>query len=46
MGEVIHKRVMTSDTIDIGDVDQVGNDFIVVRQGVGNQLYTISLNHL
>lgn len=34
--EVIHKRVMTSDTIDIGDVERVGNEFIVVRQGVGN----------
>ena len=40
--EVIHKRVMTSDTIDIGDVDQVGNDFIVVRQGVAKStLYYI-----
>ena len=39
---VIHKRVMTSDSIDIGDVDQVGNDFIVVRQGVGKStLYYI-----
>ena len=34
--EVIHKRVMTSDTVDIGDVERVGNEFIVVRQGVGN----------
>jgi len=33
---VIHKRVMTSDSIDIGDVERVGNEFIVVRQGVGN----------
>ena len=33
---VIHKRVMSSDSIDIGDVDQVGTNFIVVRQGVGN----------
>jgi hypothetical protein len=33
---------MTSDSIDIGDVDQVGNNFIVVRQGVGNStLYYI-----
>ena len=34
--EVIHKRVMTSDTVDIGDVERVGNEFVVVRQGVGN----------
>ena len=27
---------MTSDSIDIGDVERVGNEFIVVRQGVGN----------
>jgi hypothetical protein len=34
--EVIHKRVMSSDSIDIGDIERVGNEFIVVRQGVGN----------
>lgn len=32
--EVIHKHVMTSDNIDMGDVDKVGNEFIVVREGV------------
>lgn len=32
--EVIHKHVRTSDDIDIGDVERVGNEFIVVRQGV------------
>ena len=32
--EVIHKHVRTSDNVDIGDVDQVGNEFIVVREGV------------
>jgi hypothetical protein len=32
--EVIHKHVMTSDNIDMGDVDRVGNEFIVVREGV------------
>lgn len=34
--EVIHKHVRTSDNIDIGDVDKVGNEFIVVRDGVAN----------
>jgi hypothetical protein len=32
--EVIHKHVMTSDHVDMGDVDRVGNEFIVVREGV------------
>jgi hypothetical protein len=32
--EVIHKHVRTSDNVDVGDVDQVGNEFIVVREGV------------
>jgi hypothetical protein len=32
--EVIHKHVRTSDNTDIGDVDRVGNEFIVVREGV------------
>ena len=32
--EVIHKHIRTSDNIDIGDVDKVGNEFIVVREGV------------
>ena len=31
--EVIHKHVRTSDNNDTGDVDRVGNDFIVVREG-------------
>jgi hypothetical protein len=31
---VIHKRVRASDDIDIGDVERVGNEYIVVRQGV------------
>jgi hypothetical protein len=35
--EVIHKHVMTSDNIDMGDVDRVGNEFIVVREGVVKQ---------
>jgi hypothetical protein len=32
--EVIHKHVRASDNVDIGDVDKVGNGFIVVREGV------------
>ena len=31
--EVIHKRVRTTDNIDIGDVETVGNEFIVIREG-------------
>ena len=31
--EVIHKHVRTTDNIDIGDVEIVGNEFIVVREG-------------
>jgi hypothetical protein len=31
--EVIHKHVRTTDNIDIGDIETVGNDFIVVREG-------------
>jgi hypothetical protein len=34
--DVIHKHVRTADNEDIGDVDKVGNEFIVVRQGVAN----------
>ena len=47
--EVIHKHVRTSDNVDIGDVDKVGNEFIVVREGVVNvHLYYIPkqiINH-
>jgi len=32
--EVIHKHVRAADDIDVGDVERVGNEFIVVRQGV------------
>jgi hypothetical protein len=32
--EVIHKRINTTDNVDIGDIDTVGNEFIVVREGV------------
>ncbi|MGA9843577.1 MAG: hypothetical protein WBP64_07860 [Nitrososphaeraceae archaeon] len=45
--EVIHKRVMTSDTVDIGDVERVGNEFIVVREGVGKAtLYYIPKSYI
>ena len=40
--EVIHKHVRASDNEDIGDVERVGNEFIVVRQGVASiHLYYI-----
>jgi hypothetical protein len=32
--EVIHKHARAADNEDIGDVERVGNEFIVVRQGV------------
>ena len=32
--DVIHKPVRASDDVDIGDVERVGGEFIVVRQGV------------
>jgi hypothetical protein len=32
--EVIHKHVRAADNNDVGDVERVGNEFIVVRQGV------------
>jgi hypothetical protein len=34
--DVLHKHVRTADSVDIGDVDRVGNEFIVVREGVAN----------
>jgi hypothetical protein len=40
--EIIHKHVRTIDNVDIGDVEKVGNGFIVVREGVANiHLYYI-----
>ena len=32
--EIIHKHVLTNDSVDIGEVDRVGNEYIVVREGV------------
>lgn len=31
--EVIHKHVRTTDNVDIGDIETVGNEFVVVREG-------------
>jgi hypothetical protein len=40
--EVIHKHVRAVDDVDMGDVERVGNEFIVVRQGVAKvHLYYI-----
>jgi hypothetical protein len=40
--EVIHKHVRASDDVDVGDVERVGNEFIVTRQGVAKvHLYYI-----
>jgi len=45
--EVIHKHVRASDNEDIGDVERVGNEFIVVRQGVANiHLYYIPKSYI
>jgi hypothetical protein len=45
--DVIHKHVRTTDNIDIGDVDRVGNEFIVVREGVANvHLYYIPKQYI
>ena len=40
--EVVHKHVRTTDNVDIGDVEKVGNEFVVVREGVAKvHLYYI-----
>ncbi len=45
--DVIHKHVRTVDNVDIGDVDRVGNEFIVVREGVANiHLYYIPKQYI
>ncbi|HEY5631733.1 MAG TPA: hypothetical protein VIR31_06365 [Nitrososphaeraceae archaeon] len=45
--EVIHKHVRASDNEDIGDVERVGNEFIVVRQGVAKiHLYYIPKSYI
>ena len=45
--EVIHKHVRASDNVDIGDVERVGNEFIVVREGVSKvHLYYIPKSYI
>jgi hypothetical protein len=45
--EIIHKRVKTTDNVDIGDVEKVGNEFIVVREGVAKiHLYYIPKSYI
>src|SRR5919112_1307898 len=45
--EIIHKHVRTTDNIDIGDVDKVGNEFIVVREGFAHvHLYYIPKKYI
>jgi hypothetical protein len=45
--EVIHKRVKTTDNVDIGDVEKVGTEFIVVREGVAKiHLYYIPKSYI
>ena len=45
--KVIHEHVRTTDNIDFGDVDRVGNQFIVVRVGTANvHLYYIPKKHI
>jgi hypothetical protein len=45
--EIIHKHVRSTDNVDIGDVDKVGNQFIVVREGVADvHLYYIPKRYI
>ena len=45
--EIVHKHVRTTDNVDIGDVERVGNEFIVVREGVANvHLYYIPKSYI
>jgi len=45
--ELIHKHVRTSDNIDIGDVDRIGNEFVIVRDGfVHIHIYYIPKQYL
>ena len=45
--EIIHKHVRATDNVDIGDVDRVGDQFIVVREGVANvHLYYIPKKYI
>jgi hypothetical protein len=45
--EVIFKKVKTSDDVDIGDIETVANEYIVVREGVGKiRRYYIPKSHI
>ena len=45
--EIIHKHVRTTDNIDIGDIDKVGDEFVVVREGVAKvHLYYIPKKYI
>jgi hypothetical protein len=45
--EIIHKHVRAADNVDLGDVDKVGNEFIVVREGFAKvHLYYIPKKHI
>ena len=45
--EIIHKHVRTADNIDLGYIDKVGNEFVVVREGVVNvHLYYIPKKYI
>jgi hypothetical protein len=45
--EVIFKRVKTSDEVDIGDIETVANEYVVVREGVGKiRRYYIPKTHI
>ena len=40
--EIVHKHVRTADSVEVGYVERVGNEFLVVREGVGDaHLYYI-----
>lgn len=40
--EIIHKHVRTTDNVEVGYVERIGNEFLVVRQGVADaHLYYI-----
>jgi hypothetical protein len=34
--QLIHKHVRTSDNVEVGYVERIGNEFVVVREGVGD----------
>ena len=45
--EIIHKHVRAADNVDLGDVDKVGNEFIVVREGFAKvHLYYIPKKYI